>query len=423
MNRSRLITFFITAVTVFSCDNEKTVEPRYANFFIKYHGDNGNQIATQFAQTDDGGFIVVGTSSEEENPEEAAKGAEIILIKTDAEGNEEWTFTFGREYDDEGTAVEVLADGTGYYVAGNSINSTGFKDVLVLKVSNQGDEENRVILGNTGYDHDVNDIHLLNENDKHGGEIILAGSSTYVDGFSTAKDVTGLVDDYDFYYPKLDVNLSLITEWKGYWGFEGTDRATAIAQNQNNDFIICGTSNRKEPNDQIKDNNNFFLKTFNENELPESVGGGISFGTGDDQLVHDMSSTSDGGQLMVGTTFSGNSSNIFIARTNSANEGIGTFSITKVENTKGKAIVESKGGGFLILGSIIRNANSDIYLVKTNNRGAIIWEQVFGGNNDDTPGDLLQLEDGSIVFTCTVTLENQQKIGLIKTNKNGELMN
>jgi len=412
MNRSKNIIYLFVLFAVFSCDTSSSVEPRYSDYFLKYHGSAGDQIAAEFKQTLDGGFIIVGTSKSIEG------GEEILLIKTDQLGNEEWNSTFvkGIEYKNEGIAVEILSDGSGYLVAGNStaVINDADKDVLLIKVDNDGNELDREVLGDLNHVEEVSDILILNN-----GDIMLAGSSSNTTKFF--KNSNPSDDTYDFYFPKVDINLDPITSWTGYWGFEGEDKAVSISQNNIGDFVIFGTSDRSETSDPSLDNNNFFVRTLLASEIFGD--GGVTTGTTDNQLASNMSMTSVGGQLLVGTSESSNGSNIFISRINSDNKKASSFELLKVEATTGKAIVEAIGGGYLILGSITRNANSDVYLLKTNNSGAVIWEQIFGGSNDDLPGDLIQLEDGSIVFTCTVMLDNQQKIGLIKTNEKGNLYN
>jgi len=334
----------------------------------------------------------------------------MLLIKTDALGNEEWHSTYGRGINDEGRALEILPDGSGYVIAGNSTNGLGNTDILISKVDNNGTIIISDTVGNPNFNEEVSDLLIYNNT-----EIILAGSTSNV---KPKEKIPGVVDAYDFFTPKRDLNLAPIS-WDSRLGYGGTDKAYGIAQNTVGDIIIFGTSDRSVEGDTNKGLNNFLVKTIDVNGTDHN--GDLVTGNQNDQLASRMSDASNGEQIMVGTSVYDGGSDIFISRRNSAKNATGAYELSKVERTTGKAIVEARGGGYLILGSIIRNGNSDVYLVRTNTRGAVIWEKIFGGDNEDLPGDLKQLEDGSIVFTCTITLDNQQKIGLIKTNENGEL--
>ena len=44
------------------CDTETSISPRYDRFFIKYYGAQGDQYGADVKATQDGGFILVGTT-------------------------------------------------------------------------------------------------------------------------------------------------------------------------------------------------------------------------------------------------------------------------------------------------------------------------------------------------------------------------
>ncbi len=69
---------------------------------------------TSVAVTKDGGFIITGYTQVENKD-----NADIILIKTNSEGVEQWRQTFGGEKNDYGVVVKQLADG-GYVILGTS---------------------------------------------------------------------------------------------------------------------------------------------------------------------------------------------------------------------------------------------------------------------------------------------------------------
>ncbi len=69
---------------------------------------------TSVAVTKDGGFIITGYTQVENKD-----NADIILIKTNSEGVEQWRQTFGGEKNDYGVIVKQLADG-GYVILGTT---------------------------------------------------------------------------------------------------------------------------------------------------------------------------------------------------------------------------------------------------------------------------------------------------------------
>ncbi|MDX2190601.1 MAG: hypothetical protein SFY32_12125 [Bacteroidota bacterium] len=71
-----------------------------------------NAVGNSVDITSDGGYIITGTIESTNN-----SGFEIMLIKVDSEGNQQWIKTFGGAADDVGTSVLQTKDG-GYIISG-----------------------------------------------------------------------------------------------------------------------------------------------------------------------------------------------------------------------------------------------------------------------------------------------------------------
>jgi uncharacterized delta-60 repeat protein len=104
--------------------------------WAKTYGGTSTDGAYSVRQTSDGGYIVAGYT-----PSFGAGGADLFLIKTDADGNLEWAKTYGGTYWDEALSVRQTSDG-GYIVAGytNSFGAGGW-DVFLIKTDANGNLE------------------------------------------------------------------------------------------------------------------------------------------------------------------------------------------------------------------------------------------------------------------------------------------
>ncbi len=91
-------------------------------------------------QTDDGGFIVVGSASSY-NAGKFSYSSKVSLIKTDAAGNATWEKTFGAAGDNVGYSVRQTGDG-GYIFAGYTGSSgAGGTDVYLNKTDENGNTD------------------------------------------------------------------------------------------------------------------------------------------------------------------------------------------------------------------------------------------------------------------------------------------
>jgi len=110
-------------------------DPEGDRIWDETFGGSGYDEFIFVQQTTDGGYIMVGDT------DIIGSGVyDVYLVKTDSEGNELWSNTFGGSYDDFGHSVQETTDG-GYVIVGDT-DSFGERDydVYLIKTDSEGDE-------------------------------------------------------------------------------------------------------------------------------------------------------------------------------------------------------------------------------------------------------------------------------------------
>lgn len=95
------------------------------------YGSIGNDAGNSVTQTQDGGFIVTGSITNDE------QNTDIYVIKTDSQGNEQWTKTFGGGGDDSGIKILETTDG-GFLIFG-TVNFANNTMIGVIRTNAQGE--------------------------------------------------------------------------------------------------------------------------------------------------------------------------------------------------------------------------------------------------------------------------------------------
>lgn len=136
-------------------------------------GGEKKDIGNSVIETSDGGFLIAGETLSYGFDGEGYLGApteNIWLIKTDSSGNEEWNRTIGGGWNDFAEDVLETDDG-GYMLAG----STGLYpaerfDIIIIKTNSEGEEQWYKSLG--GYDYDFGNSMIETSE----GDLVLTGS-------------------------------------------------------------------------------------------------------------------------------------------------------------------------------------------------------------------------------------------------------
>ncbi len=168
--------------------------------------------------TNDGGAIVAAFTGSDIY---STREPDLYLIKTDEDGNEDWSRTFGGPKWESGLTVQQTRDG-GYIVGGHTDSfGTGLGDSYLIRTDAAGNEMWSRYYGGVG------------------NEWAWSVCQTQDGGFI----ITGVTD-----FDGLDPGKVFLTklgasgdeEWTRYFGGSGEDSARSVLQTEDGGYIVCG---------------------------------------------------------------------------------------------------------------------------------------------------------------------------------------
>jgi hypothetical protein len=235
-------------------------------------GGEGSDRCWALALTSDGGFVLAGETTN------SGKGKEdCFLVKTDSLGTLLWSQTYGGEKGDRCFSV-VQADDGGYVLAGQTYSEgAGDRDAYVIKTSALGELEWSKTFGGEASDvgHSVTRA--------SDGSFVVTG---YTTSFATMGD--------DPYLIKIDAQGK--TRWTSVLSIEGTNHTLAGEQATDGGFFLVGFSEYRQKGITAA----LLIKTDSEGQLdwhrdvlPTTTG---------ESLGYTVRATIDGGCVFTGHT-------------------------------------------------------------------------------------------------------------------------
>jgi uncharacterized delta-60 repeat protein len=265
--------------------------------WAKTYGGTDWDWASSVQQTSDGGYIMAGYTGS------FGAGGDILLIKTDANGNIIWAKTYGGTSYDEAYSVQQTSDG-GYVLAGETWSfSAGAKDIFLIKTDANGDIIWAKTYGGTSYD-EAYSVQQTSD-----GGYILAGETR---SFGAG--------DYDIFLIKTDANGNII--WAKTYGGTSYDYAYSVQQTSDGGYIMAGETNSFGAGFYDA----FLVKTDANGNIIWAKTYGGTYG----DSAYSVQQTSDGGYIVAGYTwsFGAGDFDIFLIKTD-ANGNIGSCEIVQ----------------------------------------------------------------------------------------------
>jgi hypothetical protein len=300
----------------------------------------------------------------------------LLLSLSVSTAHGQWAYTYGGSSNDRFTSIQQTQDG-GYVLVGHTYSlGVGNSDVLVMKLSSEGDLTWQKAYGGTGYDQ-AKSIQQTQD----GGYIVAGNTSSFGSG------------DNNMWVMKLDSSGAVT--WQKTYGGTGQDYAQSIQQTRDGGYIVAGHTSSFSAGDL-----DLWVLKLDSN-------GGVTwqktYGGSDDDYTYSIRQTQDEGYIVSGQTFS-------------FGEGITDAWVLKLDSTGGvtwqktygasgeegaDSIQQTRDGGYILSGSTTSFGaeNFDAWIMKLNSSGAIVWQKIYGGPGDDWANTVQQTWDGGYIVS------------------------
>ncbi len=383
------------------------------------YGGSSLDYASAIQQTQDGGYIVAGTTNSLDGDVTChSSQLDYWIIKLDAIGNLEWQQCYNGGLNDEARSIQQTSDG-GYIVTGKRVEYTFFP----------GDSDGHTIkldaFGNIVWQHTLS-------GDYNGGAhkvVETASGGFLVAGYYAQSQLGNYYDYYDL-FTLYRLNSAGVQVWGTSIGGSNNEQATAVAELNSGDIIAAGWT---ESNDGDVSGNHGGIDIW----LVKIIGpGGPGWkkclgGSGYDSAT-DILATPDGGFIVIGETSSHNGDvsynyggrDCWVVKLNNLGAiewektygGSGNEGATGIRATPdGEYLISAYSNS--INGDVTMNQGGlDYWVFKIDATGNLIWQKTFGGSSFDVASAIDFTNDGGLVLAGTSASTN----GDVSANKGYE---
>ena len=295
--------------------------------WTKTYGDGGGSYESLNAvnETDDGGYIMTGRVF-------AGGVTDMLLIRTDENGDTLWTRTYGSFDTDSGYDVLQTPDG-GFIVCGTTRSyHTGFgSSVWLFRTDADGDSLWSKTYGGSSYQEGS----AVNLGPDDG--FIVTGS--YNDGGSQSGDVWLLRTD-----------AQGDTLWTRRYGGEGTQQGSAVLNTSDGGFVLSASDFGATAGGlwlvrTDEDGENLWIATFD----------GVVDNAGS------LDETADGGFILTGSTIDGE---LLLIRTDAGGNELWRKTLDRGDSAYGAAVRRTDDGGYIVAGNTESSGQTDIWMIR-----------------------------------------------------------
>ena len=349
----------------------------------KSFGGSKNDMLMSVQNTNDGGYILAGTSNSplDFDKTDATIGhQDLWILKLDAAGKLLWQKTIGGLADEQLACIKVTSDG-GYIIGASSASdkyeakksetnkntiykdtdSRGNLDYWVIKLDKKGTLEWQKTMGGNYLDQLRSIVQTTD------GEYLVGGVSNSGMGFEKNQKNEG---ENDFWFMKLDKKGNVI--WQQTYGGSGDDQLYTVLQTTDKKYIVAGNTNSAStPKGNSPEGSDFMLLKMDESGMVlwEKL-----YTNGTDDVLTNLVKNKDETLLLCGYSR---------GTSKKKTEGTDAYEVIKIDkdgeelwrksvDKKGKNVLnkalETRDGGYVLAGTNSDSTAADFWVVKLKDR-------------------------------------------------------
>jgi len=313
-----------------------------------------------------------------------------------------WRRIYGWSGSETINHIEKTKDGN--YILGGMTNSKGFgqDDFYLLKIDNFGNILWDFVYGGEN-DDTLNCIKETSDN----GFICIGESYSF-----------GIANNKDLYIFKLNSKNEIL--WAKNLGGKDVDGGRWVEETSDSGYIAVGWT--RSFGSGASDF--YIIKLDSSGNLTwTKTWGGSAF-----DEAYSVIETEDKGYLVVGYTisFGKGAKDVAIVKLDDKGNICWYKTYGGSKDDVGVSIKKLEDGNYIVVGytSSFGNGNTDVYVIKIDNNGELIWEKIFGGEQDDIANDSIITSDGNLLivgWTKSFSAKDRD-IYILKISKDGNLI-
>ncbi|MFC2150068.1 T9SS type A sorting domain-containing protein, partial [Calditrichota bacterium] len=334
------------------------------------YGGRDRDICNSMLRTDEDSLLIAGSTKSS-----GAGSSDFFLLKTNKEGEELWSETYGGQSADECRSIFRTED-NGLVLAGNtrSFGEGGF-DFYCIKTDNRGGEIWSQTYGGNEDEECWSVVQTLD-----GGFALAGFTESYGEG------------GHDFWLVKTDEDGD--EGWSQTYGGMQSDKCYSVVKTSDRGYALVG----RTQSFGVGGVDGYLVKVERNGDEEWA----IPYGGRSTDVFTSIIQTADGGYAIAGYTesYGEGGFDFWLVKTDDDGEQLWSKTFGGNASDECWSLFQTADGGFALAGysESFGEGDSDSWLIVTDENGGLLWSTSFGGDSPEELFSVIQTSDGCITI-------------------------